>query len=81
MTTHSSSAALVEIADAASWVSKSSSSWVRGPVWDGFWALDSRRRTRLANAFPGIGAERRYCAPGLTWLEYLAVDARAVPFC
>src|SRR6266550_8650739 len=41
MTTHSSSAALVEIADAAPWVSKSSSSWVRGPVWDGFWALSA----------------------------------------
>src|SRR5204863_9709379 len=29
---------------------------------------------------PGIGAERRYCAPGLTQLEYPAVGARAVPY-
>jgi hypothetical protein len=37
----SSSAAVVEIADAAPWVSKSPSNWVRGPVWDGFWMLNA----------------------------------------
>src|SRR6266550_795704 len=76
----SSTGAVVEIADAAQWVRKSPSPCMRRPVWDGFWEMDSRRRTRLANAFPGIGAERRYCAPGLTQLEYPAVGARAVPY-
>jgi hypothetical protein len=37
----SSTRAVVEIADAAPWVSKSSSPWVRGPVWDGFWILSA----------------------------------------
>jgi hypothetical protein len=37
----SSTGAVVEIADAAPWVSKSSSPWVRGPVWDGFWILSA----------------------------------------
>jgi hypothetical protein len=37
----SSTGALVEIADAAPWVSKSPSLWVRGPVWDGFWILSA----------------------------------------
>jgi len=37
----SSTGAVVEIADAAPWVSKSPSPWVRGPVWDGFWILSA----------------------------------------
>ncbi len=37
----SSTGALVEIADAAPWVSKSPSPWVRGPLWDGFWILSA----------------------------------------
>jgi hypothetical protein len=37
----SSSAAVVEIANAAPCVSKSPSLWVRGPVWDGFWMLSA----------------------------------------
>jgi hypothetical protein len=37
----SSTGAVVEIADAAPWVSKSPSPWVRGPVWDGFWILNA----------------------------------------
>jgi TonB family protein len=37
----SSTGAVVEIADAAPWVSKSSSPWVRGPLWDGFWILSA----------------------------------------
>jgi hypothetical protein len=37
----SSSAAVVEIADAALWVPESPSPWVRGPVWDGFWMLSA----------------------------------------
>jgi len=41
MASYSSSAAAVEIADAAPWVSKSSSPWVRGPLWDGFWMLSA----------------------------------------
>src|SRR5438874_7486505 len=41
MASYSSSAAAVEIADAAPWVSKSSSPWVRGPLWDGFWMLNA----------------------------------------
>ncbi len=41
MASYSSSAAAVEIADAAPWVSKSSSPWVRAPLWDGFWMLSA----------------------------------------
>ena len=37
----SSTGAVVEIADAAQWVRKSPSPWVRGPVWDGFWILSA----------------------------------------
>ena len=37
----SSSAAVLEIGTAAPWVRKSSSPWVRGPVWDGFWMLSA----------------------------------------
>jgi hypothetical protein len=37
----SSPAAVLEIGTAAPWVRKSSSAWVRGPVWDGFWMLSA----------------------------------------
>jgi hypothetical protein len=37
----SSPAAVLEIGTAASWVRKWSSSWVRGPLWDGFWILSA----------------------------------------
>ena len=59
----SSTGAVVEIADAAQWVRKSPSPCMRRPVWDGFWEMDSRHRTRLANAFresaPSDGIVRR----------------------
>jgi len=41
MASYSSSAAAVEIANAARWASKSPSPWVRGPLWDGFWMLSA----------------------------------------
>ncbi|HEY4256637.1 MAG TPA: hypothetical protein VGM66_05440 [Candidatus Udaeobacter sp.] len=42
MTELSSPAAVLEIGTAAPWVRKwSSSSWVRGPLWDGFWMLSA----------------------------------------
>jgi hypothetical protein len=41
MPAFSSTGAVVEIADAVPWVSKSPSPWVRGPVWDGFWILNA----------------------------------------
>jgi len=41
MAASSSSVAVVEIADAASWAPESPSPWVRGPVWDGFWILSA----------------------------------------
>src|SRR6266478_4807708 len=34
-------AAVLEIGTAAPWVRKCSSTWVRGPVWDGFWMLNA----------------------------------------
>jgi hypothetical protein len=37
----SSPAAVLEIGTAAPSVGKWSSSWVRGPVWDGFWILSA----------------------------------------
>jgi hypothetical protein len=37
----SSPAAVIEIATAAPWVGKWPSSWVRGPLWDGFWMLSA----------------------------------------
>src|SRR5438093_11835787 len=37
----SSPAAVLEIGTAAPWVRKWSSSWVRGPFWDGFWMLSA----------------------------------------
>src|SRR5438094_4603351 len=37
----SSPAAVIEIGTAAPWVRKWSSSWVRGPLWDGFWILSA----------------------------------------
>jgi hypothetical protein len=37
----SSPAVVLEIGTAASWVRKWSSSWVRGPLWDGFWILSA----------------------------------------
>src|SRR3954464_13234100 len=37
----SSPAAVLEIATVAPWVRKTSSAWVRGPVWDGFWMLSA----------------------------------------
>jgi TonB family protein len=37
----SSPAAVLEIGTAAPWVRKCSSTWVRGPVWDGFWMLSA----------------------------------------
>jgi len=37
----SSPAALIEIADAAPWARKLPSTWVRGPLWDGFWMLSA----------------------------------------
>src|SRR6059036_518513 len=37
----SSPAAVLEIGTAAPWVRKWSSSWVRGPLWDGFWMLSA----------------------------------------
>ena len=37
----SSTGAVVEIAEAGRWVRKSSSTWVRGPLWDGFWILSA----------------------------------------
>ena len=38
----SSSAAVIEIGTAGSWVRKRSSlPWVRGPLWDGFWMLSA----------------------------------------
>lgn len=37
----SSPAAVLEIGTAAPWVRKCSSTWVRGPVWDGFWMLNA----------------------------------------
>src|SRR5438094_6704941 len=37
----SSPAAVIEIGTAAPWVRKWSSSWVRGPFWDGFWILSA----------------------------------------
>jgi hypothetical protein len=37
----SSPAAVLEIGTAAPWMRKWSSSWVRGPVWDGFWILSA----------------------------------------
>lgn len=41
MTELSSPAAVLEIGTAAPWVRKWSSSWVRGPFWDGFWMLSA----------------------------------------
>src|SRR5215469_8716768 len=42
MTELASPAAVLEIGTAVSWVRKwSSSSWVRGPLWDGFWILSA----------------------------------------
>jgi hypothetical protein len=37
----SSPAAVLEIGTVAPWVRKTSSAWVRGPVWDGFWMLSA----------------------------------------
>src|SRR5215831_6431015 len=37
----SSPAAVLEIGTAVPWVRKSSSEWVRGPLWDGFWMLSA----------------------------------------
>lgn len=37
----SSPAAVLEIGTAAPWVRRSSSAWVRGPLWDGFWMLSA----------------------------------------
>ena len=37
----SSPAAVLEIGTAVPWVRKSSSAWVRGPLWDGFWMLSA----------------------------------------
>src|SRR3954465_11702954 len=37
----SSPAAVLEIGTVAPWVRKTSSTWVRGPVWDGFWMLSA----------------------------------------
>jgi hypothetical protein len=37
----SSSVAVVEIADAAAWMPRAPSPWVRGPAWDGFWMLSA----------------------------------------
>jgi TonB family protein len=37
----SSPAAILKIETAAPWVWKPSSTWVRGPVWDGFWMLSA----------------------------------------
>jgi hypothetical protein len=37
----SSPAAVVEIGPAIPWVRKCSPTWVRGPVWDGFWMLSA----------------------------------------
>jgi TonB family protein len=37
----SSSAAVLEIGTAALWARKWSSTWVRGPLWDGFWMLSA----------------------------------------
>jgi len=41
MTELASPAAVLEIGTAASWERKSSSLWVRGPLWDGFWMLSA----------------------------------------
>src|SRR5213594_4205256 len=41
MSAHSTSAAVAEIPDAASWTTTSRSQWVRGPLWDGFWMLSA----------------------------------------
>jgi hypothetical protein len=41
MTSCSESAAVVEITNATTWLPKSASPWVRGPVWDGFWMLNA----------------------------------------
>ena len=42
MNTSSSSVARIQIAPAATWFSRSTSShWVRGPLWDGFWILSA----------------------------------------
>jgi hypothetical protein len=37
----SSPAAVLEIGTVAPWVRRCSSTWVRGPVWDGFWMLSA----------------------------------------
>jgi TonB family protein len=37
----SSPAAVLEIGTSAPWVRNSSSPWVRGPLWDGFWMLSA----------------------------------------
>ena len=37
----SSAAAVLEIGTAVPWVRKRSSTWVRGPLWDGFWMLSA----------------------------------------
>lgn len=37
----SSPVGVIEIGTAAPWVRKCSSSWVRGPLWDGFWILSA----------------------------------------
>jgi TonB family protein len=37
----SSPAAVIEIGTAVPWVRKCSPTWVRGPIWDGFWMLSA----------------------------------------
>src|SRR5258708_33650608 len=41
MTELSSPAAVLEIGTAVPWARKWSSTWVRGPLWDGFWMLSA----------------------------------------